>query len=169
VTRPQGLPMDETQPVHPHNAYALSKVANEAYARLLAEREGLSVAAFRLPWVVGHDYDDAWADSLRPPPARTDGFATYIHAADAARGYALALEHPRPGFEVYHFSAKEILSLHPLAHRLKDHHPEYPPLPADWPAFKSPLLTGKLREHFGWEPGWNFLDFYRQRHGEPVL
>jgi nucleoside-diphosphate-sugar epimerase len=106
---------------------------------------------------------------MREPPSKTDGFATYLHATDAALAYAAALEHPRPGFEAYHFSAAEIASLHPLRDRLRAHHPDYPPLPEDWPAFKSPLLLNKAREHFGWEPAWNALDFYRQHHGEPSL
>ena len=169
VARPIRLPFDETQPLAPHNAYALSKATNEAYARMLAERAGLSVAAFRFPWVETAAYDDACLPGLRQPPGKTDGFATYLHASDAARAYRLALEHPRPGFEAYHFCAAEILSLHPLRERLRRHHADYPPLPCDWPAFKSPVLTTKARDHFGWEPRWNFLDFYRERHGEPQL
>lgn len=164
ATTPQRLPFDETQPVHPHNAYALGKVTNENYARLVAEKHGLSVAAFRFPWVPIEDYSDAVASRMKEMPAKTDGFATYLHAADAARAYALALEHPRPGYEVYHFTAAEIHSFQPLAERLKLHHPTFPPLPVDWPAFKSPLLLDRAREHFGWEPQWNFLEQYRRQH-----
>jgi nucleoside-diphosphate-sugar epimerase len=167
--RPLRLPFDETHPLAPHNAYAMGKAANEGYARMLAERAGLSVAVFRFPWVTAGDYSEDQAAGLREPSRRMDGLDTYVHVSDVARGYALALEHPRAGFEAYHFSAAEILSLHPLTARLREQHPDYPPLPSDWPAFKSPVLTGKLREHFGWEPKWNFLDFYRQRHGEPRL
>ena len=90
-----------------------------------------------------------------------------ITVGQAAR--RLAVENPRPGFEAYHFSATEVLSLYPIAQRLREHHPEFPPLPADWPAFKSPVLTGKMRDHFGWQPQWNFLDQYRAQHGEPNL
>jgi nucleoside-diphosphate-sugar epimerase len=165
---PQRLPFDETHPLAPANAYAVGKAAMEGYAKMLGEREGLSVAAFRLPWVMAEPYNESLVHHLRQPQTRTDGFATYLHATDAARGYALAIEHPRPGFEAYHFSAAEVLSLYPIAPRLREHHPEFPPLPADWPAFKSPMLIGKLRDHFGWEPKWNFLDFHRDRHGEPA-
>ena len=168
VARPVRLPFDETHPIGPHNAYAAGKGANELYARLMAERHGLSIAAFRLPWVEAAEYSDRVAESMREMPAKTDGFATYVHGTDAARAFALAIENPRAGFEVYHFSAAEIFSLQPLVKRLKAHHPDYPPLPNDWPAFGSPVLTHKAREHFGWEPRWNFLDFYRQRHGEPA-
>ena len=161
---PLRLPMDEAHPVQPQNAYALGKVANELYAKMVAEQQGLSVAVFRLPWVLPVDwqFNEAWVARLRQPPAQTDGLATYVHTADVATAYALALENPRPGFEVYHFSAAEVLSLYPLAARLRSHYPEYPSLPADWPPFKSPLLTAKARQHFGWEPHFNFLDLYQR-------
>jgi nucleoside-diphosphate-sugar epimerase len=164
---PVQMPFDETQPMHPKNAYAMGKVAMEIYSRMLSELQGLSVAAFRFPWVRAEPYDEIEAETLKRKPTKTDGFASYVHAEDVARGYALAVENPRPGFEAYHFSAAEVLSFHPLADRLREHRPEYPSLPPDWPAFQSPILTTKLREHFGWEPKWNFLDIYRQKHGEP--
>jgi nucleoside-diphosphate-sugar epimerase len=164
---PRQLPFDETHPLSPRNAYAMGKVAMEMYSRMLAEQQGLSVAAFRFPWVRTEPYDESWADLVRKRPDHTDGFATYVHALDVARGYALAVENPRPGFEAYHFSAAEVFSIHPVAERLREHHPDYPPLPHDWPALKSPILTSKLRDHFDWAPQWNFLDFYRQKHGEP--
>ena len=166
ATTPAKLPFDETQPLRPHNAYALGKAAMEAYAELVAEQSGLSVAIFRLPWVPVEEYSDRQAEYLREPPTRTDGFATYCHVNDVARAYALAIENPRPGCEAYHFAAAEILSLYPLGARLAAHHPAYPKLPADWPAFKSPLITNKAREHFGWEAKWNFLHFYRRAGGE---
>jgi UDP-glucose 4-epimerase len=164
-TKPQRLPFDETHPLYPHNAYALGKATNELYCRLMAEMHGLSVAAFRLPWVAAEDYSEKQVQALKESPTATDGFATYCHVTDVARAFALAVEKPRPGFEAYHFSAAEIFSFHPLRERLAMHHPTFPPLPADWPDFKSPLVTAKAREHFGWEPQWNFLEMYRQRHG----
>jgi nucleoside-diphosphate-sugar epimerase len=166
ATRPQRLPFDETHPVHPHNAYSLGKVTTEQYARLIAEKHGVSVAVFRFPWVPIEEYTEEAAQKMQKMPAKTDGFATYLHAVDAARAYALAIEHPQPGCEVYHLTAAEIHSLQPLAERLRLHHPSFPSLPADWPAFKSPLLLDKAREHFGWEPKWNFLDAYRRQHPE---
>jgi nucleoside-diphosphate-sugar epimerase len=166
LTRPQRLPFDETHPLAPHNAYALSKATNETFSRMVSDRHGLSVAIFRFPWVPVGDYSPSWEATLRELPTQTDGFATYCHISDIARAYALAIERPRVGCEVYHFSGAEIMSLIPLAQRLREHHPDFPPLPANWPAFKSPMLLDKAREHFGWEPKWNLLDFYRQRHGE---
>ncbi len=166
---PQRLPFDETHPLTPCNQYAMGKAAIEGYAKMLAQREGLSVAVFRPPWVMAETYSETIVNQMRQRPTRTDGFASYVHATDLARAYALAIENPRPGFEAYHFSAAEVLSLYPIAPRLREHHPEFPPLPGDWPAFRSPVLIGKMREHFGWQPQWSFLDQYRAQHGEPNL
>jgi nucleoside-diphosphate-sugar epimerase len=166
---PLQLPFDETHPVHPHNAYAAGKAANEMYAQMIAEMFGTPVVVFRLPWVLPANwtYSEEHVESLRKKPPATDGFATYLHTRDAARAYRLAIESSHPGFEIYHFCADEILSLYPLRERLREHHPDYPPLPENWPAFKSPMLTTKARQQLGWRPEFNFLDYYRQKHGEP--
>lgn len=161
------LPFDETHPLRPQNHYSLAKAAMEGYARLMAEQAGLSVAAFRFPWVLQDPYSQKMASWAVNDPEQTNGFASYLHVTDAASAYLLALEHPRPGFEAYHFSAAEVLSVTPLAERLKKHHPDYPPLPPDWPPFKSPILIAKARAHFGWEPQWNFLDFHREPGARP--
>jgi hypothetical protein len=29
------------------------------------------------------------------------------------------------------------------------------------------MLTTKARQQLGWRPEFNFLDYYRQKHGEP--
>jgi len=169
LTAPERLPYDETLPLKPNNAYGLAKMANEVYARCTARLQGLSVAIFRFPrvwsWLRNGETPMKWdrlAENTGPAPE----CGTYVHAADAARAYVLAIESERPGCEAYHFSASEICSGAPLAARLKAHHPDYPPLPADWPPFRSPILTDKARKHFGWEAQWNLLDFYRNEFGK---
>jgi len=165
VGAPKCLPFDETHPIAPHNVYALSKATNEQFAQMVARDHGTSIAIFRFPWVPHHAYSKAWGDSLRQKPTTTDGFATYCHVTDVARAFVLAIEKKRDGCEVYHFSAAEIMSIQPLAQRLAEHQPSYPSLPNDWPPFRSPVLTHKAHEHFGWTPRWNLLDFYREQHG----
>jgi nucleoside-diphosphate-sugar epimerase len=166
---PARLPFDETLPLKPQNAYGLAKMANETYAQIVACQQKLSVAIFRLPAVW------SWFDEKEPPDhwdwmTRQTGpvydCATYVHAADVARAYALAIESERKGCEAYHFSAEEVCSGAPLAARLRAHHPDAPLLPSDWPAFKSPMLTDKAKSHFGWKPRWNILDFYRKQFGK---
>jgi nucleoside-diphosphate-sugar epimerase len=162
---PARLPYDETLPPQPQNGYAASKVANEFYARMLAERGGASIAIFRFPavWPTPKDNPEDALKRFERWGLPRDEFATYLMTVDAASAYLLALEKPRPGCEVYHFCADEILSLTPLAELVQKSFPTAPALPADWPPFKSPLLTEKARAHFGWAPRYNLLELLRKR------
>jgi nucleoside-diphosphate-sugar epimerase len=162
--KPLHLPMDETHLVNPQNVYALSKACNEQYAKLMATTHGLSIASIRLPWVMNHvPLDDlSWIDKHR---GDSDGLGTYLHGDDAARAFVAALENPRPGYEVYHFSATDVISGIPLRQRLAQSSPDFPPLPEDWAPFRSPVLTHKAREHLGWEPQFAIIDHYREKYG----
>jgi nucleoside-diphosphate-sugar epimerase len=167
--RPEALPMDEKHPVKPRQAYAMSKLANEQYAAMVAELHGLSVAAFRLPGVItwwptaeqmkkGQGY--AWRFR-----GKLEEFGTYVHAEDVATAYLAALERPKQGFEVYHLSAREVMSPAPLRQQLKIDYPDWPELPPDWPAFKSPMICDKAKAHLDWDPTWNMLEVYREAFG----
>ncbi|MCY3021914.1 MAG: NAD(P)-dependent oxidoreductase [Planctomycetota bacterium] len=171
---PTRLPFDETHPLLPQNSYAMSKVANEGYAHIVARYQKLSVAMFRFPAVwdfpldtkPGHE-DRAWPwHWLRHADGMPHDLAVYLHVSDAARAYVLAVENPRPGCEAYHFTAKEVFSVVPIRDRLAKHCPDHPRLPADWPSYASLLNCGKAREHFGWEPAVNILDIYRKEFGK---
>lgn len=164
---PRHLPFDETHPVQPQNVYAISKVANELFAQFVAKHDGLSVAVFRMPWVVTGDLTDWWQRWFTTrADGRVDGLDTYVHVSDVARAYALAIENPRPGCEVYHISAPEVRGRDPIRRRLLEGNPDYPPLPEDWPDLKSPMLMDKLYGHFGFRPTWEFKAEFRRQFGK---
>lgn len=152
---PDRLPFDETHPLRPQNVYALGKMANEGFARLISRDHHLSVAIFRFPAVWSKDALQLHGRYHRKYDWPLDGLGTYVGVEDLARAYVLALENPRPGCEAYQLSAAEVHIDTPLRERLKQDHPDYPPLPSDWPDYKSPLICDKAREHFGWTPTWN--------------
>ncbi|HLL90296.1 MAG TPA: NAD(P)-dependent oxidoreductase [Tepidisphaeraceae bacterium] len=162
---PERLPVDESLPLRPQNVYALSKVANESYARYVGERHGLGISIFRLPWVMS-EWNDRWYDWFEKPDGPVpDGLETYVHAEDAAAAYAAAIERSLPGVEAYHFVAEDVMSVVPLRERFERHHPTYPKLPTDWPSHRAPVLTTKAREKLGWQPTFNFLDHYAKSRG----
>lgn len=159
---PKHLPFDETHPTQPQNLYALGKLVNERLAQFLADRHNLSIAIFRFPWVMNLDPTPQFWHNLERATGPLDGLGVYVHLSDAVRAFSLALDHPHPGCETYHFSAAEVMTLHPLATRLQSM-PGYPSLPPTWPPAQSPLLTTKAQSHFHWLPTWNLLDLYHQR------
>ena len=162
---PAQLPIDENHPLQPQNVYALGKVAIENYARLCAQKNGLRVAAFRLPWVFSEEIDEGWFHWLdRQETLRAD-LGIYIRNTDVAECFALALEKPRPGFEAYNISAREIMFNEPLRQAVARDLPNYPQLPENWGKFDSAYLSNKAREHFGWQPTWNLLDEFRKKYG----
>lgn len=167
---PVRLPFDETHPFQPTNAYAMSKVANEGYARMIAEYGKLSVAIFRFPAVWDWEITAQNAERFRHWMSHSDDppndLSVYLHATDAARAFAMAVENPRPGCEAYHFTAKEVFSTSPIRERLIKHFPKYPQLPPDWPSYATPLSCAKAKEHFSWEPQVNYMDTFRKIFGK---
>lgn len=157
---PIRLPFDETHPPQPRNVYAMSKVANEGYARYVHERSGMPISIVRLPHVLfDRMLTRTYARKIMEDTGPSDGFETYVHAADAARAFVAALDAGRPGFEVYNIFASDIASGIPLRQRLLRHHPDYPKLPDDWPDYQSPVSTAKAWEQLRWKAQWSFRDF----------
>lgn len=150
---PRCLPLDESHPPQPQQAYALSKVTNESYARMVADRQGLSIAALRLPWMSSWHLDGRDDLSFLDRPTETAyELGTYLHIRDGATSFAAALLSPRPGFEAYNVMAPNALTNRPLADVLREAHPTYPALPANWPALRCPYSDAKFRRHFSWTP-----------------
>ncbi len=156
---PAKFPIDETQPLNPLNPYSLAKVANEGYARILAARQGLSVAIMRLPIVIGtgqrHRQMMRWMSRPKWYMEQCDGFWTFVHEEDVARAYtaAIELEHRVPGAEAYNLIASDILGHEPLRERLAAMEPPaLPQLPDEWPERGAPVDTSKARNRLGWTP-----------------
>ncbi len=168
-TAPFRMPIDEDHPANPRNCYSAGKVAIESYMRLCATK-GLSVAVFRLPWVVTRDVDESWFQWTEQEKKLDSSFGIYVRDSDAAECMALALENPRPGFEAYNLSAREVMFGIPIRQAIAANFPDYPQLPETWGAFDSPYIWTKAREHFGWTPKWNYLDEFRKARGrDPVV
>lgn len=166
---PRFLPLDESHPPQPQQAYALSKVANESYARLVAEHQGLSIAAIRLPWMASWKLDGSedlsWLDQ---PTVNAWELGTYLHVRDGATAFAAALLSPRAGFEAYNVVAPNALTNRPLADVLREAHPTYPALPADWLALRCPYSDAKFRAHFDWTPQVDIVVLHQQNALHPI-
>jgi nucleoside-diphosphate-sugar epimerase len=162
--KPLQMPIDETHPANPLNPYSAGKVAMESYLRLVA-RKGLSVAAFRLPWVMSHDMHDGWFHWTEREAKLGSDLGIYVRDSDVAECFALALENPREGFEIYNLAAREVNFGMPIRQAIASTFPEYPQLPETWGKYDTPYVWKKAQEHFGWTPKWNYLDEFRKKMG----
>jgi len=160
---PARLPVDETHPLRPQNTYALGKVAIEAYAHYCTRKYGLSVAALRLPWVLGEQFNEHWYQWTENEKKLDPDMGIYVRDTDVAECFALALERQKPGFEAYNLSARELATGLPIRAAIARDYPDYPQLPEGWGKYDTVYLYGKAREHFGWEPKWNYLDLFREK------
>lgn len=160
---PVRLPFDETHPCQPHNAYALSKSANETYAQLLADRAHVDIAAFRFPGTFTDEQANLALQKMlsRPAPRRLhrDGMGAHLHADDAARAYLAALDAEFSGFEAFHFTTEHVVCDIPVRDAMLEILPHLP-LPSDWPASKCVLLCDKAQRILKWTARYSLRDAY---------
>jgi len=152
------LPLDETY-TEANNTYALGKVAEEAIAAQIVQwQPGTSITALRFTNVVdpGEYGTFARADD---PDYRRDLLHSYVDSRDGALAVALALQHARPGFEVYNVAASDTGLSIPSAQLIARNHPGVPvcePLGE----FETLMSIDKAREHLGFEPQHLWRDQY---------
>jgi nucleoside-diphosphate-sugar epimerase len=98
-----GALVDETRPVHPHNARAKRRVDAERVLRDWARRSGARVAILRVPGIYAADRLPLERLRKGTPALQPDDdvYTNHIHADDLARIIALALYRAAPG-RVYH-------------------------------------------------------------------
>jgi nucleoside-diphosphate-sugar epimerase len=164
---PATLPVDESHPLRPQNTYSLSKVCNEAYAKWVSDRYGLSVSIFRLPYT-SWELDERMVSWIERDE-RLNELGTYLLSADAAVAYVNAVERSLPGCEVYQLAADDVAWLKPIGESIIKANLDYPAVPTDWPSAKSLALNGKAKEKLGWAPKSNFLEEYRKKRGRESL
>ena len=103
---PASLPVDE-RATAANNTYGLGKVLEEAMAAQLVRWDPeLSITALRYTNVVPAD-GYASFDRADDPTYRRDLIGSYVDARDGALAVSLALQHAKPGFEVYNVAAPD--------------------------------------------------------------
>ena len=142
---PLVFPVDETMPLRANNAYALAKISNESFARLMVDGGQMPIAAFRFPFVIGkNQIDFTRRRNIDSDKRLPEGFGTYLQIEDAALAYCLALEKGWEGFEAFHFVADDLLYGYDLKSALLEQWPDIT-LPTDWNEASHPVSTAKAR------------------------
>ena len=144
---PPSLPVDE-QATAANNTYGLGKVLEEAMAAQLVRWDpALSITALRYTNVVPADGYDSF-DRADDPTYRRDLIGSYVDARDGALAVSLALQHAKPGFEVYNVAAPDSGLSIPSAQLAESWFPGIP-LSKRLGEFESLMSTDKAQQRLG--------------------
>lgn len=100
--RPEYLPVDEDHPTVPHDAYAMSKVCNEACGRSFHARSGAEIYALRLNNVIEpHEYAELAPQWRSDPVCRRRNIFAYIDTRDLSHFIDCALAADGLGYQVF--------------------------------------------------------------------
>ncbi|MFI0417186.1 NAD-dependent epimerase/dehydratase family protein [Spongiactinospora sp. 9N601] len=122
---PAYAPIDHDLPSQAEDPYALSKLADDLTARMMARRHGMSVVSLRLPYVGGVDerLRDFATACAADPGLHARGLWAYLETGDAARACLLALKVPGPGALPVLVAAPTTLVPHPTEDLMRHYHP----------------------------------------------
>ncbi len=161
---PTRLPLDETSPPQPWNAYGLSKLLVEQTIGMLRRQHGddMHVAAFRPCYVIA---PEEWAgaptqqghtvrERLDDPALSAPALFGYIDARDVA-GFVdalLAAMGHIPNGETFLVGADDALAREPLAHLLPRFHPGTAETAAELTGTTPAFSNAKAERMLGWRP-----------------
>jgi nucleoside-diphosphate-sugar epimerase len=125
--KPAYFPLDEAMLPDAEDAYSLSKIVDEATARMAARRWGIDVVALRFPFVGQGERLLERGRHVRSKPADyvAEGWA-YLDLRDATRAVLLSLLAPVSGCEVIGLSARDTFLEDPTADALAQFAPGVP-------------------------------------------
>ncbi len=167
---PESLPLDETSPTRPWNAYSLSKLGAENVMAMFAAQLGdqVRLAAFRPCFVIapeewrgaltqqGHTVAARLADPALSAPA----LFNYLDARDAASFILRLLDRMDaiPNGETFIVGADDALAEQPLAELMPHYHPGTGPAAAALTGTSPAFSNAKARRLLGWSPEHTWRD-----------
>ncbi len=161
---PERLPLDETSPTEPWNAYALSKLLIEQTVDMLRRQAGDDVrfASFRPCYVIA---PEEWAgaltqqghtvlDRLDDPGLSAPALFNYVDARDVAAftDMLLAALDDIPNGERFFVGADDALARRPLSELLPEFHPGTEHAAAALTGTSPAFSSGKAARLLGWRP-----------------
>lgn len=103
--KPDYLPIDENHPTIPQDSYAMSKVVNEATAKIFQRRSGIDIYGLRINNVIEpHEYKEKFPAYMENPDLRRRNIFSYIDARDLGQMVQKCLDTDGLGYEVFNVS-----------------------------------------------------------------
>ena len=120
------MPLDESYPPVPEDAYSLSKWFNEETCAAFNRAYGITTAAFRFAGVwTAEMYERSVAQGLAPTTQWHDDLFQWVHVRDIAAGIRQALEaSDLPGYGAYYLGAPDTRCPEPTMALLRRFRPD---------------------------------------------
>jgi nucleoside-diphosphate-sugar epimerase len=165
---PAYLPMDEAHPMAPEDPYGTSKVAGEEVAKMVARRDGVSVASIRPSWIQypgEYNCRDVAAGDLA---GGAGNCWSYVDVRDVAGIVDAALEADFDGHEAFHAAAAENYVGRPTADVVEEFWGDVPAR-CELDGEQSALSTAKADGLLDWSPEYSWREAAEQDVATPSL
>ena len=107
---PDYLPVDESHPLRPQDAYGLTKLVGEKLCDAVSQRSGMPIASLRFSGIYTEEHRALLAERKAQPTIRgTGALWSYIDVRDAARACRLALETNFTGHQAFNICAPDTI------------------------------------------------------------
>ena len=154
--RPDYLPVEEEHPTVPEDAYAMSKVANEACACGFQRRTGADIYGLRISNVVEpHEYARDFPGYVAEPERRLRNIFGYIDVRDLGQMVLRCLETDGLGYQVFNVANDDTSVGLETAEILRRFYPGVP-VRGELGRFETLYSNAKARRTVGFAPrhGW---------------
>lgn len=152
------LPIDETHPNAPQDAYALSKTLGEDVVEAAVRRGAFDAVSLRMPWIQSAA---TFLKEVGPRRASQDSgrdLWSYIDARDAAAAFVAAVEGKTGGHVRLYLSAADTYSETPTETLIRDAFGDIP-LRSPLPGHAAVIDTSAAREAIGFVARHSWRDY----------
>jgi nucleoside-diphosphate-sugar epimerase len=156
---PLTLPIDETHPRRPQDAYSLSKLIDEEINAALHRRTGLRTIAIRPPLVAWPERYPALIADLADPSLRHRVLWSYVDVRDLAVGFRLAVEDETIEQDVFFITADDALAREPLAELLPRFYPGTAEMAQVLTGTSPAVVSTRAQRLLDYRPRWSWRDF----------
>lgn len=153
---PLALPIDETHPNRPQDAYGLSKLLGEETLAAFHRRSGLRTISLRPPRVVLPDDYSGLIARLNEPAFEQHNLWSYVDVRDLAAAVRLALEDETLACEALFVTADDALAPEPLSELLPRFYPATVSMAAGLTGTAPAIVSSRAKRLLGYSPRWSW-------------